>query len=201
MIHVDQVIVVEGKYDKIKLSSILDAVIVVTDGYGIFKDKEKLAIIRHYARKNGIIVLTDSDSAGFRIRNYLKGSVQEGQISHVYIPDIPGKEKRKVKASKEGMLGVEGLDRRLLLEAFEKAGILFSQMPVIKNKITRIDLYEDGLMGAPNSSQKRSELLKHLDLPQLLTTTSMLEIINAMLTAEQYRKVISELFGEKGEVE
>lgn len=200
MIHIQQVIVVEGKYDKIKLASILDAVILVTDGYGIFKDKEKLEIIRYYAAKTGIIIATDSDSAGFRIRNFIKGAVREGEIINVYIPDIIGKEKRKLKPSKEGKLGVEGINREILLESFSKAGVIFSQKPSNERKITRLDFYQDGLMGAPNSSQRRATLLKRLDLPELLTTTSMLEIINSMLTMEDYQNLVAELFFEESEI-
>ncbi len=125
MLKVEQAIVVEGKYDKIKLESIIDATIVVTNGYGIFKDREKLELIRFYARKKGIIILTDSDGAGFKIRGFLKGSVPEGSIKNVYIPDIFGKEKRKVKPSAEGKLGVEGIKKELIVEAFRKAGINF----------------------------------------------------------------------------
>ena len=123
MLKIKQAVVVEGKYDKIKLSSIIDGVIIVTNGYGIFKDKETLELIRYYARKTGIIILTDSDSAGFRIRGYLKGAVSSGKITNVYIPDIFGKEKRKSAPGKEGKLGVEGIKKQLIIEAFEKAGI------------------------------------------------------------------------------
>lgn len=123
MIHIAQAIVVEGKYDKIKLSSILDAVILVTNGFRIFRDPEKMALIQYYARTTGVIVLTDSDRAGFQIRNYLKGAVRDGKLYHVYIPDIYGKEHRKEKPSAEGKLGVEGIRKDVLLEAFAKAEI------------------------------------------------------------------------------
>ncbi|MEG0614321.1 MAG: DUF4093 domain-containing protein [Oscillospiraceae bacterium] len=195
MIHLEQAIIVEGKYDKIKLSSILDAIIIVTNGYGIFKDKEKLEIIRYYAKTKGIIVVTDSDSAGFIIRNYLKGAVTGGNIQHVYIPDVLGKEKRKLKPSKEGKLGVEGIDKDLILAAFKKAGIIFDEKQKPTEEITRMDLYEDGFIGMNNSSQKRLELLKILGLPELLTTTSMLEILNTMLGFDEYKKIISQMKG------
>lgn len=191
MIHIEQAVIVEGKYDKIKLSSIIDAVIVVTNGYSIFKDKEKLAIIRHYASTTGIIIVTDSDSAGFVIRNYLKGAIKDGQVLNVYVPDIMGKEKRKDKPSKEGKLGVEGIDKEIILEAFEKAGVIFSEKHLKIGEITRLDLYDDGLIGGANSSAKRAVLLKKLGLPQLLTTTSMLEILNSMLNIEEYKRMIS----------
>lgn len=120
MIHVAQAIIVEGKYDKIKLSSLLDAVILTTNGFHIFHDADKMALIRYYAKTTGIIILTDSDTAGFRIRNYLKGAVHDGKLFHVYIPDIYGKERRKLKPSAEGKLGVEGIDKNALLAALKK---------------------------------------------------------------------------------
>ena len=123
MIKINEAIIVEGKYDKIKLCSIVDAVIIVTGGFGIFKDAEKLELIRYYAEKTGVIILTDSDSAGRRIRGYIKGAIKNGTVKNVYIPDVFGKEKRKVKPSAEGKLGVEGIDGATLLAAFEKAGI------------------------------------------------------------------------------
>ncbi len=193
MIHIEQAIIVEGKYDKVKLSSILDAVIIVTNGYRIFKDKEKLAIIRHYAQTTGIIILTDSDSAGFIIRNYLKGSINTGNIINVYIPDIFGKEKRKIKPSKEGKLGVEGIDKDIILDALRNARVLFTEREENKLEITRMDLYDDGFIGGQNSSQKRAVLLKRMGLPQLLTTASMLEILNSMIGLQDYKKIVSEI--------
>lgn len=192
MIHIEQAIVVEGKYDKIKLSSIIDGVIIVTDGFGIFKDEEKLKLIRYYAKKTGIIILTDSDSAGFLIRNHLKGSV-DGKIINVYIPDVFGKEKRKDKPSKEGKLGVEGIAPDTLIRAFEKAGVLFSERDYDRRKITRGDLYSDGLSGGDNSSEKRRTLLRGLDLPERLSTTGMLDVLNSMFTYEQYCEIIEKL--------
>lgn len=198
MLHIEQAIIVEGKYDKIKLSSIIDGVILVTNGYGIFKDKEKMAVIRHYAEKTGVVIVTDSDSAGFKIRNYLKGSIPSGKIQNVYIPDVFGKEKRKPKPSQEGKLGVEGLEKDLLLEAFKKAGIIFSEKKESSRPITRMDLYEDGFSGGNNSSERRKSLLKKLDLPELLTTGGMLEILNSMLTYEEYKMLAEEVLNENG---
>lgn len=198
MIHIEQAIIVEGKYDKIKLSSVIDGVIIVTDGFGIFKDKEKMSLIRAYASKTGIIILTDSDSAGFKIRNYLKGSV-DGKITNVYIPDVFGKEKRKEKASKEGKLGVEGIDHEIILDAFKKAGVVFSQRDKDMPKITRVDLYNDGLSGGKNSSLKRKKLLKYLGLPELISVSGMLDILNSMFTPEEYRQIISEIDYKGGE--
>lgn len=195
MLKVEQAIVVEGKYDKIKLESIIDATIVVTNGYGIFKDREKLELIRFYARKKGIIILTDSDGAGFKIRGFLKGSVPEGSIKNVYIPDIFGKEKRKVKPSAEGKLGVEGIKKELIVEAFRKAGINFvseeGAEKTERNPVTRTDIYEAGLTGTPDSSEKRKKLLKKLGLPERLSTSGMLEALNTMMSAEEFYEIMN----------
>lgn len=196
MLHIEQAIIVEGKYDKIKLSSIIDAVILVTDGFRIFKDEEKMSIIRYYAATTGVLILTDSDSAGFKIRNYLKGSVG-GNVTNVYIPDVFGKERRKVHPSKEGKLGVEGIDPDVIIDAFRKAGVLFSERDETRERITRLDLYNDGLSGRENSSLKRKILLKELGLPELLTTTGMLEILNTMMSVEEYHQLMARINGGK----
>ena len=161
MIKIDEAIIVEGKYDKIKLSSIVDAVIIITNGFGIFKDTEKLELIRYYARKTGIIILTDSDAAGRKIRGYIKGAVGDGKITNVYIPDVFGKEKRKVKPSAEGKLGVEGMDPKVLLEAFGKSGITASEGGK-RSDITKLTLYELGLSGGENSRELREKMLKQM---------------------------------------
>ncbi len=192
MIHIAQAIIVEGKYDKIKLSSILDAVILVTNGFRIFRDEEKMALIRYYAKTTGVIVLTDSDTAGFKIRNYLKGAVKDGKLYHVYIPDIYGKEKRKEKPSAEGKLGVEGIDKKVLLTAFEKAGILTDEIPEKTDPITRYDLYELGLTGGADSKAKRKALQKKLNLPDLLSAASLLEVLNTMMDRETLRQLVAE---------
>ncbi len=186
MLHLDYAVIVEGKYDKITLSSVIDAVIIPTNGFKIFRDKEKLEIIKYYARKNGIIILTDSDSAGFKIRNYLKGTIKDGKIINIYAPDIFGREKRKTSASKEGKLGIEGMTQSLLLELFNNAGVVTSERNSSGNPVTRIDLYETGLTGRENSSMKRKIILKALKLPELLTTAGMLEIINTMMTRDEF---------------
>ena len=193
LIHIRQAIVVEGKYDKIKLSSLVDAVIIVTGGYSIFKDKEKLELIRAFAKRTGVLILTDSDAAGFRIRGYLKGAVSQGDVRHVYIPDLFGKERRKLHPSKEGKLGVEGIPSEVLIEAFEKAGVLHEQAPDKGEGITRLDLYEDGFAGGPDCAAKRAALLERLGLPGRLSTSSMLEVINAMLTPEDYRRLAAQV--------
>lgn len=193
MLHIEQAVIVEGKYDKIKLSSILDAVIITTNGFSVMKNKEKLEIIRFYAQNKGIIILTDSDSAGFKIRNYLKGTIKNGKIINVYVPDIFGKEKRKAAPSKEGKLGVEGIDKEIILDAFKKAGVISYDKDADNDPITRIDLYECGLSGGENSSEKRKVLLQQLGMPQLLTTTGMLEILNTMMSRSEFYDFIDKL--------
>lgn len=193
MLHIEQAIIVEGKYDKIKLSSIVDAVIITTNGFSVIKDKEKLEIIRFFARNKGIIILTDSDTAGFKIRNYLKGAIKNGKIINVYAPDIIGKEKRKKAPSKEGKLGVEGIDPNILLEAFKKAGVLSEERVCQKDPVTKLDLYECGLSGGDNSSELRKKLLKELDMPQLMTTNSMLEIINTMMSKSEFLNIVKKI--------
>lgn len=195
MIHIEQAVVVEGKYDKIKLSSIIDGVIITTNGFSVLKNKEKLDLIRYYAKNKGIIILTDSDSAGFKIRSYLKGAVNEGNIINVYIPDVFGKEKRKNAPSKEGKLGVEGIDCDVILEAFKKAGVIMSEKndTLIAEKITVTDLYELGLSGGSNSSEKRKLILKELKMPELLSASAMLEVVNTMMSKEEFCELCSRL--------
>lgn len=193
MIRLEQAVIVEGKYDKIKLSSVLDALIIPTDGFGIFKDKEKLELIRKLARSRGVIIMTDSDSAGFMIRSYLGGCLKGGDVRHAYIPDILGKEKRKIKPGAEGKLGVEGVSSGVVLEALRKAGVLACPAPVRTREISRADLFEDGLTGGRDSKSRRTALLRSLDLPERLSSGSMLEVLNAILTYEEYKAAVSRL--------
>ena len=194
MIHLKQAVIVEGKYDKIKLSSIIDALIITTDGFSVFKDKEKIALIKGLAEKDGVIVLTDSDSAGFKIRNYIKGCTQKGKITNVYIPDIFGKEKRKAAPSKEGKLGVEGIPSNILIEAFVKAGVTVDSTERGQNEVvTRIRLYDDGFIGQADSAEKRKKLLRALSLPAMLSTGAMLEVLNAMFTVEEYEAAVKSI--------
>ena len=194
MIKIDKPIIVEGKYDIIKLSRIVDGLIIKTDGFGIFKDKEKQQLLRRLAGEKGIIVLTDSDSAGFLIRKFLKSSIPEDRITHVYIPDVYGKEKRKTQAGKEGKLGVEGISEDVLLEAFRKAGVICDESDTEERRlITNIDLYEAGLMGRDNSKEKRVKLMKALALPERLSTSSLLKILNTFVTFEEFIEKLKEL--------
>lgn len=184
MLKINEAVIVEGKYDKIKLSSIIDTVIIVTNGFGIFNDREKLELIRYYAKKTGIVILTDSDNAGRKIRGYIKSAVGSGKIRNVYIPDVFGKEKRKEKPSAEGKLGVEGIDVKLILEAFEKSGITASQSEK-KRDITKLTLYELGLSGGAESSQLRKMLQKRLGLPEFLSAAALIEVLNTMMNSSE----------------
>lgn len=199
MIKIKEAVIVEGKYDKIKLSSIIDAVIIVTNGFGIFKDTEKLELIRYYAKKSGIIILTDSDSAGRKIRGYIKSAVKEGSIRNVYIPDIFGKEKRKRTASAEGKLGVEGIDVQTIISAFAKAGITSSES-ALPHDITNITLYELGLSGGKNSSTLRKKLQSSLGLPSLLSTGALIEVLNTMMTADELKEKVMESEGRTNDI-
>ena len=190
MIKVDRIIIVEGKYDKIKLSSMIDGIIIETEGFGIFKDKDKQKLIRKLAESKGIVILTDSDSAGFVIRNFITSIVPKEYITNVYIPDIYGKEKRKESASKEGKLGVEGVSVEILKDAFNKAGIGTSQSKARGKKITLNDFFDDGLTGGAESKKKRTALLKSLDLPERMSTKAMLDILNTFITYDEYKRLV-----------
>ncbi len=196
MIKITQAVIVEGKYDKIKLTSLIDAYIIETGGFAIFKDEQKLALLRALAKRTGILILTDSDRAGFQIRAFLKGAITQGQVLHAYIPDVLGKERRKAVPSKEGKLGVEGIASQGLLDVLRKAGVCADAAqddapPVPRPLVTKLHLYEDGLTGAPDSSDLRRELLKELDLPERLGANALVEAINAFYTPEQYRKAVA----------
>ena len=190
-LRIDKPIIVEGRYDKNKLSSFIDGVIIVTDGFSVYGDEELKAYIRKCAKETGVIILTDSDSAGFRIRGYIKGLCNEGAITNVYIPDIFGKEKRKELPSKEGKLGVEGIDVKTLREAFEKAGVFSSDKKGAG--LTAADLYETGLTGRPDSKQRRQRLYKKLSLPSRTTPNGLLEILNAGYTKEEFERLVESL--------
>ena len=182
MISVKEVIVVEGRYDKNTLSQVFDAVIVETSGFGLFKDREKLALLRRLAEKRGLVVLTDSDGAGFVIRNYIKGAIDPALVKMAYIPDVPGKERRKSSPSKEGKLGVEGMSAEVLIAALRRAGATLSGETATHRTggITKATLYELGLSGRPDSAARRRELLKKLDLPEKLGANALLDVLNAL---------------------
>lgn len=186
MIKIDRVIVVEGRYDKIKLASIFDATVIETNGFAIFKDKEKMKLLRMLAAKKGLLILTDSDAAGFKIRSYINGCIPKEQVVHAYIPDIFGKEKRKDAPSKEGKLGVEGVSRGVIVDALERAGVFCENTEKPSEPITFTDLYKDGFSGGKNSTQRRSAFLKYLNLPERMNVNAALQILNAMMSREEY---------------
>lgn len=194
MIKIDMPIIVEGKYDKIKLKSIVDGIVITTDGFGIYKNKEKISLIRAFAHKTGVIILTDSDGAGFQIRNHLKSCIGGGKIINIYIPDIFGKERRKEKPSAEGKLGVEGIDPEILRKAFIEAGVLSESTAAPKEKwLTKADMLEDGLIGKDNSAALRKQLCKALGLPERLSSEGLSEALNSLYNREQYEKALLEI--------
>ena len=188
-ITVKEVIICEGKYDKIKLSSVLDADIVTLDGFGIFKSDEKKALIRHAAENRGIIVITDSDSAGEVLRSHIKSIVGDKGVTHLYTPVIAGKERRKKEGSKEGILGVEGIDADVLREMFLK----FSTRQPNPAPISRADLYADGFIGVEGATKKREQLLKRLGLPLKMTTPALICAMSFIIDREVYKKICEEL--------
>ena len=197
MRKIKEVIVVEGRYDKNTLSQIVDATVVTVGGFSVFNDKEKLAFLRRLANERGLIVLTDSDGAGFVIRNHLKGALPKDKVKQAYIPDVMGKERRKRHAGKEGKLGVEGMKPEVLLEALRKAGATFldeeTDAPVQKEPLTKADLFELGLTGGTDSSEKRQALLKKLGLPSKLTANGLLEALNLLYDRETLENIMNEV--------
>ena len=187
MIRIKETIVVEGKYDKNKLSSLVDGVIIETNGFGIFKDKKRLAMIRRLAEKNGLVILTDSDGAGFLIRGKLCSCIRPELIKNAYIPDILGKEKRKSTPSKEGKLGVEGMPPAVLLEALRRCGATWEgeEAPAAPLRLTKADLLEKGLIG-PDSAARRQALCRKLSLPERMTPNALLQALNTLLTEEEW---------------
>ena len=182
-----EVIVVEGRYDKNTLLQAVDATVVETGGFGVFNDRQKLSFFRRLAEKRGLIILTDSDGAGFVIRNYLKGTIPKDQVKQAYIPDISGKERRKRKAGKEGKLGVEGMEPEVLIEVLRRCGATFEgeEQRHVNPAITKADLLEKGLIGS-GSAARRQILLQRLELPAHLTANGLLEALNMLMTREEF---------------
>ena len=197
MLRIKEAIVVEGRYDKNTLAQLVDTVILETSGFGIFKDDERMSLLRRLAEERGLIVFTDSDGAGFVIRNYLKGAIDPAKVKHAYIPDVYGKERRKRAPGKEGKLGVEGMSPAVLEEALRRAGatILGENAPDAppRRRITKADLFADGLSGGPGAAEKRQALLKQLDLPEHMTANAMLAVLNALFTWEEYQSTVEGL--------
>ncbi len=195
MIKVKEAVIVEGKYDKIKLSSIIEGLIIETHGFQIFSDKEQMEMIRRLADKRGVLVLTDSDSAGFMIRHYLSGAISPDKIKHAYIPDILGKEGRKDRPSKEGKLGVEGMPVAAIIDALRRAGVVCEDDKIPSGRmIAKTDLYLAGLSGGENSVQKRKTLLKELALPEHLAVNSMVGVLNSIMSYDEFCSLIDKLF-------
>lgn len=188
MHSVKEVIVVEGRYDKNTLSQVVDAVIIETSGFGIFNDAQKQKLLRTMAQARGLVVLTDSDGAGFVIRNFIKGCVDPACVKHAYIPDVYGKERRKAAPSKEGKLGVEGMRPQVLLGALIRAGATVDARPAAESaaRITKADMYKCGLSGGTGSREKRAALIKRLDLPEKLSADALLDVLNAIMTREEF---------------
>lgn len=192
MHKISEVIVVEGRYDKNTLSQVVDAVIIETSGFGVFNNKEKQQLLRTLAEKRGMIVFTDSDGAGFVIRNFIKGCVDPKYLKHAYIPDIYGKERRKAKASKEGKLGVEGMKPEVLLEALIAAGATVDGVSENKKAtITKADMFSMGYTGKPDSSKRRTELLKSLGLPEKMTGSALLDVLNIIMTRDEFLTLVN----------
>ena len=190
MLRIREAIVVEGRYDKNTLSQMVDTVIIETSGFGIFKDKERLALLRRLAEKRGLIVLTDPDGAGFVIRGHLRGSLPPDRVKHAYVPDIYGKERRKRQGGKEGKLGVEGMRPEVLEAALRRAGATFldeegERAAPAGRPITKADFVALGLSGGPGAADRRRALLQRLELPEHLSPNAMLEVLNALFTREE----------------
>ncbi len=187
---------VEGRYDKNTLSQVVDGVILETAGFGVFRNSELVTLLRHLAEKQGLIILTDSDGAGFVIRNFLKGALPSAKVKHAYVPDIYGKERRKRTRGKEGKLGVEGMNQKILLAALERAGATFldeaeTHFPRTA-RLTKADLFSLGLTGTANSAERRAALLKKLELPEHLNANALLTVLNALYTREALINLLSQ---------
>ena len=194
MVKIREAIVVEGRYDKNTLSQIVDAPILETAGFGIFKDKQQMALLRRVAEKRGLIVFTDSDGAGFVIRNHIKSAIPGKYLKHAYIPDIPGKERRKSAPGKEGKLGVEGMSREIILDALRRAGATIEGEETAQSgQITKQDLMERGLSGGANAGAKRQQLMKKLGLPERMSANAMLQALNLLCSLEELDVILEQM--------
>lgn len=191
--RIREVIIVEGRYDKNALSQVVDAVILTTEGFGVFHDKEKLSYFRRLAEQRGVILLTDPDGAGFVIRNHLKGALPPERVKQAYVPDVPGKERRKRAPGREGKLGVEGMPPEVLLEALRRAGAQAEDSPEPPDPITKTDLYLAGLSGGADSAARRRTLQQELGLPEHLGSAGLLQALNLLMTREEFQHRYGEL--------
>lgn len=189
---VKEVIVVEGRYDKNTLLQVVDAVVIETEGFGIFNNAQKQKLLRTMAEKRGLVILTDPDGAGFVIRNFIKSCVPAEYLKQAYIPDIQGKEKRKARPSKEGKLGVEGMRGEILLSALKRAGATFAdaQKAEFGQKVTKADLYRLGLSGRERSAEKRAELIRELELPKHMSADALLDVVNSIMSREEFLNLV-----------
>lgn len=193
MIKIKEAILVEGRYDKNTISQIVDTAIFECSGFGIFKNKEQMDLLRRVAQKRGLIVFTDSDGAGFVIRNHIKSAIDNAYLKHAYIPDVYGKERRKAAPGKEGKIGVEGMTKDVLLEALRRAGATFEGETIfVSNGITKQDMMELGLSGGVDSAEKRRQLLQKLGLPERMSANALLQAINVLYTKEEFVKIVEE---------
>ena len=193
MFRIQEAVVVEGRYDKNTLSQIVDTLILETNGFGVFHDPERMALLRRAAEKRGLIVLTDSDGAGFVIRNRIKGAVPKELVKHAYIPDVYGKEKRKRRPGKEGKLGVEGMPPKVIEQVLRRAGATFlgeAAPGESERSVTKADLFAAGLTGGEGSAQRRLELLKRLELPEHMSTNALLAVLNGCYSGEEIREIL-----------
>ncbi len=199
MLKLREAILVEGRYDKNTLAQIVDAPILETSGFGIFKDKKQLAFLRKVAQTRGLIVFTDSDGAGFVIRNHIKSAIPAQYLKHAYIPDIYGKERRKAAPGKEGKLGVEGMTRQVIEEALRQSGATIEGEDAIASRqITKQDLMALGLSGGPNSGEKRLQLLKRLHLPEHMSANAMLQALNLLYSLEELTSILEAMEKDHG---
>lgn len=194
MVKIREAIVVEGRYDKNTLAQIIDAPILETSGFGIFKDKQQLKLLRQVAQKRGLIVMTDSDGAGFVIRNYLKGAIEPCYLKHAYIPDVFGKERRKAAPGKEGKLGVEGMDPTVIIDALRRCGATFENEAILSKKnITKQNMAELGLSGGKDSAARRLALQKRLDLPEHMSANALMQALNLLYDLDTLRQITDNL--------
>ena len=195
MVKIKEAIVVEGRYDKNTLSQIVDAMILETSGFGIFKDKQQMKLLRKTAEKRGLIVFTDADGAGFVIRNHIKSAIPGKYLKHAYTPDIYGTERTKSAPGKEGKLGVEGMRPEIILEALTKAGATVEGESAVRSvrEITKMDLFELGLSGMPGSDEKRKRLMKKLDLPERMSSNALLQALNLLYSLEELTALVEDL--------
>lgn len=202
MVKIREAIVVEGRYDKNTLSQIVDATILETSGFGIFKDKKQMELLRKVAKVRGLIVFTDPDGAGFVIRNHIKSAIPAQYLKHAYVPDIMGKERRKQKPGKEGKLGVEGMKPEIILDALRNSGATIEGENVPpRNAITKQDMMALGLSGGSDAAGKRLALMKKLDLPEHMSANALLQALNLLYDLEELKSIVSEIFPDEGNLE